>query len=238
MNKFVCVLLAAAAAAASTLPAANAAAVDSAYIDPVSGIRFSTFDVVSGQQGVQDAAVPYTDPQRIPKDSSLQNKHSSFSPADQISEVYSHSVYSNAGTSVTRLNTGPRQNDIFLGSSARGSSFTLTGRKQISASKQISGLYNSGIASLVKRAVAGNISGEFHYVWPDSKVYTAPETVPFHRDYYGAIQYDTCSTLVRQKDIYKQYYRSIYVREVQYERGIVETVSSIAPKGIEYSIDF
>ncbi|MFS0838123.1 hypothetical protein [Paenibacillus sp. 1P03SA] len=237
MNKFVRVLLSAAAAAASTIPAANAAAVDSAYVDPASGIRFSTFHVVSEQQGVQEAAVQYADPQHIPKDPSLQNKFS-LSPTDQIYEVYDHSVYSDGGTSVTGLNTGSREKDIFLGSSARGSSFTITGRKQLSASMQINGTYNSGITRLVKLAVAGNISGEFRYVWPESIVYTAPETVPYHRDYYGAIQYDTYSTQVRQTDIYKQYYRSIYVREIQYDRGIAGTVSSTAPKGVEYSIDF
>lgn len=237
MNKLVSVLLAAAAAAVSSVPAAHAAAADSAYMDPATGVRFSTFRVLSGQRGIQDAAVQYADSQRIPNNPSLQNKRS-LSPADHLTEVYDHSVYSNAGTSVTGSNTGPRENDIFLGSSARGSSFTLTGRKQISASVQISGVYNSGIAGLVKLAVAGSASREFRYVWPESKVYTAPETVPFHRDYYGAIQYDTYSTQVRQTDIYKQYYKSIYVREVQYDRGIVEVVASTAPKAVEYSIDF
>ncbi|MEY9093335.1 hypothetical protein [Paenibacillus sp. RC84] len=237
MKKLVSALLAAAAPAVSPVTTAYAAALESEYTDAAISIRFSTFSILSEHRGITDAAVQYTDPKRKHKSSALQSKPS-LPPVEQISEIYDHSVYSNAGTGITGLDTKPRENDIFLGSSARGSSHTITEPKQISASMQIRGIYNSGITGLVKLAVVGNASGEFSYVWPDSKVYKAPETVPFHRDYYGAIQYDTYSTQVRQTDIYKQYYKSIYIREVQHDRGIVETVSSTVPKSVEYSIDF
>ncbi|WP_405079251.1 hypothetical protein ACI48J_16230 [Paenibacillus chitinolyticus] len=237
MNKLISALLAAAAPAVSPVPTAYPAAIESEYTDAATGIRFSTFSILSGHRGITDAAVQYTDPKRKQKSLNLQS-NPSLPPTEQISEVYDHSVYSNAGTSIIGLKPSQRENDVFLVSTARGSSNTITEPKQISASLDISGVYNSGIAGLVKLAVTGNASGESVYTWPDSKVYTAPETVPFHRDYYGAVQYVPYSTQVRQTDIYKQYYKSIYIREVQYDRGIVETVTSKAPKTIEYSIDF
>ncbi|MFB7813797.1 hypothetical protein ACFC0X_06360 [Paenibacillus chitinolyticus] len=237
MKKLVSALLAAAVPAVSPATAVYGAAIESEYTDTASGIRFSTFSILSEHRGITDAAVRYTDPKRKQKSPALQSK-AALAPAEQISEVYDHSVYSNGGTSMTSLTSSPRENDIFLVSTARGNSHTLTESRRISASLQISGVYNSGIVKLVRLAVIGNASGELSYVWPPSKVYTAPETVPFHRDYYGAVQYDTSSTQVRQTDIYKQYYKSIYVREVHYDRGIVETVSSNAPKPVEYSIDF
>ncbi|MFD7524685.1 hypothetical protein [Paenibacillus chitinolyticus] len=237
MKKLVPALLAAVFTAVSLATATYAADIESEYTDTASGFRFSTFSILSEHRGITDAAVRYTDPKRKQKSPALQSKPA-LDPAGQISEVYDHSVYSNAGTSMTSSTSSPRENDIFLVSTARGNSHTLTEPKRITASLQISGVYNSGIVKLVRLAVVGNASGEFSYAWPHSKVYTAPETVPFHRDYYGAVQYDTSSTQVRQTDIYKQYYKSIYVREVQYDRGIVETVSSKAPKPIEYSIDF
>ncbi|MBV6714908.1 hypothetical protein [Paenibacillus chitinolyticus] len=237
MKKLVSALLAAVAPAVSPVTTAYAAVTESEYTDAVSGIRFSTFSILSEHRGITDAAVQYTDPQFKQKSPILQSKLS-LPPVEQISEIYDHSVYSDAGTSITGMEPSPRENDIFLVSTARGSSNTITEPKQISASLQISGVHNSGIASLVKLAVIGTASGELIYVWPNSKVYTAPETVPFHRDYYGAVQYVPYSTQVRQTDIYKQYYKSIYIREVQHDRGIVETVSSKAPKTIEYSIDF
>ncbi|MFS0841207.1 hypothetical protein [Paenibacillus sp. 1P03SA] len=192
----------------------------------------STITVVSDPKGKPNASVTFVDPAL--KDSG--NK--TIVPNGDVYEVYDRSTYSDAGTTIVNYNVGPREKDVFLTSVPKGGTSTISGSRTVSASLQISGNYNANIASVVKWSVSGNATGSFSYTWTNSKVYTAPESVPFHRDYYGAVQYDEYSTRVNKVDIYKQYNGSKYVGEVQYNQGVVNTVISKKPKAIEYSIDF
>ncbi|MCP3773104.1 hypothetical protein NLX71_07190 [Paenibacillus sp. MZ04-78.2] len=134
------------------------------------------------------------------------------------------------------FNVGPREQDSFLCSVPRGGTNTIAKTIEVSANVKIQSSVGVELQKVINIAWTNEATGGFKYTYSTTKVYTAPESVPNHRDYYGAIQYDLGSTIVNKTDVYRVYNGDRYMYDTSYTSQ--QKVYAKVPKAIEYSRDF
>ena len=188
--------------------------------------------VVGKPQGQDNATVRFIDEALAKKDSDR------VTPQGIITERYAYSTYSVPYKTVEdgNFNVGPREQDSFLCSVPRGGTNTIAKTVEVSANLKIQSSVDFELQKVINIAWTSEASGSFKYTYSTTKVYTAPESVPNHRDYYGAIQYDLGSTIVNKTDVYHVYNGDSYMYDTSYTSQ--QKVYAKVPKAIEFSRDF
>ncbi|OME90021.1 MULTISPECIES: hypothetical protein [Paenibacillus] len=152
--------------------------------------------------------------------------------------VYRSSFSEVAKNTITAYNIGPREKDIFLISVPKGVKKTISDSKSVSASVQYSGSVSATIKSLINIELTGGASGSFSNTWSKTVEYTGPEGNYTTRDYYGAVNYDQYSTVVKTYDVYDEYLGSAYLGRVNDLVSTQTITGTKKPKAVEYYRDF
>lgn len=174
------------------------------------------------------ASVDFIDETKVPKPTAIV-------PFGLITEKYSHSTYTYYSSSITKYNVGPRQNDKFLISVAKGQTKKLTHTVSVSGSVEVGG--DNAIVKAVKLGLAGKVSGSITYTYDTSTSYSGPSKGD-HRDYYGAIQYDLVQVKLKKYDVYNVYNGGIKTGTKTVYDKLVTSSNVKQPKAITYSKDF
>jgi len=168
---------------------------------------------------------------------SVASKYNIVVPMAEPHEEYDHSYYTYDHRAISSYNVGPRINDVFLISVARGNTKTLSSTKTISGTISFTGSVDAKIKSVVSIGVGLTASGTYTKTWSTTQQFSGPSAPYNSRDYYGAINFDLYSCYVIRYDVYRQYNGSAYTGNRTYNRGIT-TVSGVkVPKAVEYSKD-
>ena len=134
----------------------------------------------------------------------------------QIVEEYQYSSYTHRGSTRQASNVGPRQNDQFIVSVAKGQTVSITGSKTITGTIEASAGYSATLNSSVKKAVLRTIATAFSLSFSGSysvsktvsvsNTYSGPgESSAYNtRSYYIATNYDSYNSVVRKIDYYNQ----------------------------------
>ena len=168
-------------------------------------------------------------------DTNLQKKNL-ITPYGEVNEVYDHTDYVYNYSAISSYDVGPRNNDKFLLSVARGSTKSLTSAVDVSGTVSVSGNVEGKIAEVIKLGMTSSVSGTLKFTWTTNRVFIGPDAPYNSRSYYGAINYDNYTCYVTKVDYYKRYNGVTYMGMVNYSSNI--TVSNVKkPKGVEYSVD-
>lgn len=155
-----------------------------------------------------------------------------------IHEEYDYSYYVFDHYAISAYSVGPRCNDIFLISVAKGATKTLTQKKEVSATVTFGQSLEVGLENVIKLGVTGNQSGTVTGSWEVGLQFTGPSESSSYNSYsyYGAVNYDRYTCYVKRYDVYKVYNGTIYSYDETYYNGM-ETVSNVnVPKAVEYSV--
>ncbi|MCX7904160.1 MAG: hypothetical protein N2486_06580 [Caloramator sp.] len=160
-------------------------------------------------------------------------------PQGEIYEVYDHSYYETYSYSITGYSVGPRCNDKFLLSVAKGQTKTITSDISVSGTVTYGGSVGAEIKKCINLSLQGNVSGTFSYTYSKSTLYSGPpEGSQYNcRNYYGAINYDQYSFTLKKYDVYKVYNGGIFVRYETYQAPNVQVTGVKNPINVTYSID-
>ncbi len=188
--------------------------------------------VVNEPIGILGATVKFYDP------TLLKEKSSSISPMGVIHEEYDHSYFSFDHSAISSYNVGPRSNDIFLLSVARGQTLTLSYSKTISGSVEFSMNFSAPLKEVINIGLVGKASGTYSYTYNTTDQYVGPSAPYNSRDYYGAINYDLYTCYVNQYNVYRVYNGNTVVGYETYYQGILPVSDVKGPKAVLYSKDF
>lgn len=198
--------------------------------DNISSIELPSGRVVFTSAGNPDARVYFVDP-TLMKDDSIQ-------PLGEQHEEYSHSYYVYSHKTMSKDNVGPRENDKFLISVARGATKKLTSSVSISATVEIGVNVGLDIEQVINWGVTGNLSGTKTYTWGRETTYSGPDAPYNSRSYYAAVNYDLYTCYVTRYDVYTIYNGSSPTLDtVEYKVGLIDVENVKIPKPAEYSID-
>lgn len=152
-------------------------------------------------------------------------------------EVYDHSYYIFSHRTISAYDVGPRQDDKFLISVARGATKTLENDVTVHGSISYTNSVEAEIKKLINVGLELTTSGGFSFTWTKGSVYSGPESAEYNSySYYGAVNFDTCSCYLERYDVYKLYNGSAHIKDITYYKGY-ETVNDVnVPKEVEYSI--
>ncbi|WP_055106303.1 hypothetical protein [Paenibacillus ihumii] len=187
--------------------------------------------VVATPNGVQNAKIEFIDKTKI-------NNGWKISPYGGDRRVYRHSYSQIAKNTITAYNAGPREKDVFLLSVSKGQEKAISSTKKVTGSVQFSTNVGVEIKSLINMAITSNTAGSFSHEWSQSVKYQGPDGNYTTRDYYGAVNYDQYSTIVKTYDVYDEYLGTVKV-ETSHELVSTQTINGTkAPKAVEYYRDF
>ncbi|SNX53256.1 hypothetical protein [Thermoanaerobacterium sp. RBIITD] len=158
-------------------------------------------------------------------------------PMGTIHEGYDHSYYYYDHSAIYAYNVGPRCNDIFLISVARGTTKTLTTTKTVSGTIVFTTSVEAGIQDVVKAGFGLTSSGTYTYTWSLTQQFTGPPAPYNSRDYYGAINYDLYSVYVKRYDVYRVYNGNAMTGYNTYYQGLTTVNGVKIPKAVQYSVD-
>lgn len=198
--------------------------------DNISSIELPSGHVVFTSAGDPDARVYFVDP-ALMKDNGIQ-------PLGEQHEVYDHSYYVYSHKTMTADNVGPRENDRFLISVARGATKKLTSTVSVSGTVGIEVNVGIDIEEVIKIGVTGNASGTKTFTWGRETTYSGPDAPYNSRSYYAAINYDIYTCYVTRYDVYTIYNGSSpTLNTVEYKVGLIAVEDVKVPRPAEYSID-
>lgn len=138
------------------------------------------------------------------------------------------------------MDIGPREKETFLLSVAKGKTLTLTSSKTVSGTLSIAG--EAGVASPIAKIISlkftGSISGTISKTWGTTTSYTGPTGNFNSRNYYGGINYDGVTALVKITKVYQAFDANGSNRGEVTDTPANVTVSGVKiPKAIEWSVD-
>ncbi|NEN80805.1 hypothetical protein [Paenibacillus elgii] len=234
LNRILAIL--AASFAALTLAASPVTTAPNSGNAPVSNeqVATPTVPVIVGKpQGQNNLTITFVDQALKGNDSTL------LTPQGNLTERYAYSTYSipykviEEGNDIIR----PREQDSFLCSAPNGGTTTIVNPVEVRANVQIQSNVGIELRKLINLVWTGQTNGSFKHTYSKAKVYSAPESVHNHRDYYGAIQYDLGTTVVNRTDIYYVYSgdRILYTTSYNHDQ---QRINVKIPKAVEYAKDF
>ena len=161
-------------------------------------------------------------------------------PYGAIQPQYSHSYYTYYYKTVSSYNVGPRHNDLFLISVARGETHELGETKTISGSIVFEGTVETKIKQAINIGLGLTASGTYSKTFASTTTYTLSDSASCNsRSFYSAIDYDLTTVYVKRYDVYNNVDQStgaITGTETVYHSTIA-TSNIKVPKVVNYSID-
>ncbi|SCW75439.1 hypothetical protein SAMN04487970_104055 [Paenibacillus tianmuensis] len=227
----------AASLAALTLAASQVASAPNLRNESVSSAQVATPTapvVVGKPQGQANLTVSFVDV------ALKQNRNTILTPQGNLTEQYAYSTYSVPYKVIEdgndNVGLGPREQDSFLCSAPKGGTSTIVNPVEVRANVQIQSYVGMELRKLIHLIWTNQEDGSFKHVYSKTKVYPAPESAPYHRDYYRAIQYDLGTTIVNRTDVYHVYSGNNHLYATSYTSQ--QKIYAKIPKAIEYAKDF
>ena len=152
-------------------------------------------------------------------------------------EVYDHSYYKYSHKTISDHDVGPRLDDKFLVSVARGETKNLEQNITVHGSISYTNSVDAEIKKLINVGLELTTSGGFSYTWTKGSTYSVPIDAEYNSySFYGAVNFDTCSCYLERYDVYKLYNGSAYIKDITYYKGY-EIVNEVnVPKKVSYSV--
>ncbi|MBD2872385.1 hypothetical protein [Paenibacillus arenilitoris] len=140
------------------------------------------------------------------------------------------------------MDVGPRTNETFLISVAKGKTLTKTSSTTVTGSLTIGGEagLQSPIAKVISLQFTGSVTGTIQRTWGTTISFTGPaESSSYNsRNYYGGIQYDSLRAYVDITKVYQAFDAQGNNRGYVYDTPVNVYVDAVkVPKAIEWSVD-